>query len=147
MIPPDRFIPLAEKSGMIVAIGLFVMRSACRCIARLHQQGHTGLSMAINVSQVQLKEADFIEQLEHIMTETGVNPAAIELEITESMAADDLTFIVSRLQQIRNLGVRIAIDDFGTGFSSLSVLRHLPATRLKIDRAFVNELNSDDSIA
>ncbi len=147
MIPPDRFIPLAEKSGMIVAIGLFVMRSACRCITRLHQQGHTGLSMAINVSQVQLKEADFIEQLQHIMADTGVNPAAIELEITESMAADDLTFIVGRLQQIRNLGVRIAIDDFGTGFSSLSVLRHLPATRLKIDRAFVNELNSDDSIA
>ena len=147
LIPPDRFIPLAEKSGMIVAIGLFVLRSACLCLTRLHQQGNTQLHMAINVSQVQLKEADFIEQLQRILTETGVNPAAIELEITESMAADDLNFLVGRLQQIRNMGVQIAIDDFGTGFSSLSILRHLPATRLKIDRTFVNELATDNSIA
>ena len=146
MIPPDRFIPLAEKSGMIVALGLFVLRSACEFLKQLHDLGYQNLTMAINVSQVQLKEPDFIQRLQNILASTAVAPASIELEITESMAADDFNSLVSRLSEIRQLGVKIAIDDFGTGFSSLSVLRELPVTRLKIDRAFIIDIEQDDSI-
>lgn len=147
MIPPDRFIPLAEKSGLIIALGYFVLRQACACLFRLHQQGHNNLTMAINVSQVQLRETDFTEQLQQIVQDSQVPAEAIELEITESVAAEDFNFLVQRLNEIRALGFGIAIDDFGTGFSSLGVLRHLPATRLKIDRVFINEIYSDDSIA
>lgn len=147
MIPPDRFIPLAEKSGLIIALGYFVLRQACACLFRLHQQGHSDLIMAINVSQVQLRETDFVEQLQQIVQESQVPAQAIELEITESVAAEDMDFLIRRLNEIRALGFGIAIDDFGTGFSSLGVLRHLPATRLKIDRVFINEIHSDDSIA
>lgn len=147
MIPPDRFIPLAEKSGLIIALGYFVLRQACACLFRLRQQGHNNLTMAINVSQVQLRETDFTEQLQQIVQDSQVPAEAIELEITESVAAEDFNFLVQRLNEIRALGFGIAIDDFGTGFSSLGVLRHLPATRLKIDRVFINEMHSDDSIA
>lgn len=146
LIPPDRFIPLAEKSGMIIAIGYFVLRSACDFLRRLHVQGYTWLTMAINVSQVQLKEADFVNRLKIILAASHVPPSAVELEITESTAAEDAAMLIERLQEIRALGVKIAIDDFGTGFSSLSILRHMPATRLKIDRSFINEMTSDDSI-
>jgi EAL domain-containing protein (putative c-di-GMP-specific phosphodiesterase class I) len=147
LVPPDRFIPLAEQSGMMVAIGTFVLRTACNKLARLRAAGHLGLTMAINVSQAQLREPDFVEVLRRALSDAAVPPAQVELEITESMAAEDLALIQKLLGEIVALGVKIAIDDFGTGFSSLSVLRKLPAHRLKIDRSFIQEIESDDSIA
>jgi len=147
LVPPDRFIPLAEQAGLMMVLGNFVTHSACVQLRRLHEAGHTHLTMAINVSHAQLREPDFVPLLAHTLTETGVRRDAIELEITESMAADDLSLIEQRLEDIRALGLTVAIDDFGTGFSSLSVLRHLKADRLKIDRSFIAEIEHDSRIA
>lgn len=146
-VPPDRFIPLAEKAGLMVALGSYVLRAACSQLARLRAAGYMQLSMAINVSHAQLREPGFTEVLRQVLSETAVPPAQIELEITESMAADDLELVSDLLVEIAALGVTVAIDDFGTGFSSLGVLRKLQAHRLKIDRGFVNEMHKDDSIA
>ena len=131
----------------MMVLGNFVTHSACVQLRRLHEAGHTHLTMAINVSHAQLREPDFVPLLAHTLTETGVRRDAIELEITESMAADDLSLIEQRLEDIRALGLTVAIDDFGTGFSSLSVLRHLKADRLKIDRSFIAEIEHDSRIA
>jgi diguanylate cyclase (GGDEF)-like protein len=146
-VPPDRFIPLAEQAGLMVALGTFVLRAACQQLARLRAAGHDDLCMAINVSQAQLREPGFVAVLRQSIRDADVPPEKVELEITESMAADDLELIDRLLGEIVALGVRIAIDDFGTGFSSLSVLRRLQAQRLKIDRSFVGEMAQDDSIA
>lgn len=146
LIPPDRFIPLAEKSGMIIPMGFYVFRKACEFLTQLHQMGHGELTIAVNVSHIQLREPDFVEQLTNILEQTQVERHALELEITESIASDDIDSTMRKLNEIKQLGVRISIDDFGTGFSSLSVLRHLPASSLKIDKAFVDEIMVDEHI-
>lgn len=147
LIPPDRFIPLAEKSGMIIAMGFYVLRKACEFLKQLHQKGYSELTMAVNVSHIQLREPDFIEKLTNILEDTQVDRHALELEITESIASDDIDTTIRKLNEIRRLGVQISIDDFGTGFSSLSVLRHLPASSLKIDKEFIDEIIADEHIA
>jgi EAL domain-containing protein (putative c-di-GMP-specific phosphodiesterase class I) len=123
------------------------MRSACQQLRRLRDAGHDTLGMAINVSHAQLRDPDFMTILKTSLDDAGIPGSQVELEITESMAADDLDLVRRLLAELQTLGVRVAIDDFGTGFSSLSVLRHLDAQRLKIDRSFVNEMIQDDSIA
>lgn len=147
LVPPDRFIPLAEQSGLMGALGTFVLRSACQQLARLRNLGQHDLVMAVNVSHAQLREPDFLFTVRRALDDAAVPASHLELEITESMAADDLDVIRPLLNDVRAMGVSVSIDDFGTGFSSLSVLRHLPAQRLKIDRSFINELDRDDSIA
>ncbi len=147
LIAPDRFIPLAEQSGLMIALGAFVLRNACQQLRRLRDAGHDALTMAINVSHVQLRDPDFMMLLKASLDEAGVPGSQVELEITESMAAEDLELVRGLLAALKTLGVRVAIDDFGTGFSSLSVLRHLDAQRLKIDRSFVTEMLQDNSIA
>lgn len=139
-VPPDRFIPLAEASGMIVAIGDWVLRMACHELRRFQALGLPDLRMSVNVSQMQFRHPDFLENLQRALADTGVNPVNLELEITESVAMEDADFMLETLHSIRKLGISIAIDDFGTGYSSLSHLRQLPIDRLKIDRAFVDEL-------
>jgi EAL domain-containing protein (putative c-di-GMP-specific phosphodiesterase class I) len=139
-VPPDRFIPLAEYSGLIVALGEWVLRSACRDAVRLHQT-IPSLRMAVNLSVAQLRNPLFGAMLERALADTGISPAALELEITESMAMhpeDDIAGLVAR---IKRLGISVAIDDFGTGFSSLAYLEELGVDRLKIDKAFVGKLN------
>jgi diguanylate cyclase (GGDEF)-like protein len=141
-VPPARFIPLAEQSGLMITIGEFVLRSACHQLRRWHDLGHGGLGISVNVSQAQFRDPAFPEKVAAALRDAQVAPAHVELEITESMAAEDLEFVIDTLGRIRATGVAVAIDDFGTGFSSLSVLRQLRADRLKIDRAFVNELEA-----
>lgn len=141
-VPPDRFIPLAEASGMIVAIGDWVLRVSCLELARLQALGLPDLRMSVNVSQIQFRHPGFLDKLRSALTETGINPKCLELEITESVAMDDPNFMLETLHKVRKMDISIAIDDFGTGYSSLSHLRQLPIDRLKIDRAFVTELNS-----
>ncbi|WP_308622174.1 bifunctional diguanylate cyclase/phosphodiesterase [Massilia sp. Se16.2.3] len=140
MIPPDRFIPIAEYSGMIVEIGAWVLREACAELVRLHQAGHEAFTMSINVSQVQFRHPHFVEVLRRALDETGAPPEYVELEITESMAMEEPQQLADLLAQVKRTGVSIAIDDFGTGFSSLSHLQRLQVDRLKIDRAFVTEI-------
>ncbi|UCV10331.1 EAL domain-containing protein [Dechloromonas denitrificans] len=144
-VPPDRFIPLAEQSGLMVAIGDWVMRSAFQFLARLAAVGLTDFRMAINVSHVQFREPDFVDRLVSAMAEYKVSPANVEIELTESVAIDNIELIGKKLAAVRAAGVAIAIDDFGTGYSSLNIIRQLNVDRLKIDRAFVSgEGSSDD---
>jgi len=139
-VAPDRFIPIAEYSGLIIEIGEWVLRQACAELMRVRAAGHLEFTMSVNVSQVQFRHPNFLEMLARALRETGAPPERVELEITESMAMEEPDLLIERLAQIKRLGVSIAIDDFGTGFSSLSYLQRLQVDRLKIDRAFVTEI-------
>ena len=149
-VPPERFIPLAEQSGLMVPIGDWIMRSSLRFLKRLTDAGHKRFRMAINVSHVQFREPDFVDNLLGAIAEYDVNPENVEIELTESVAIDNIELIEKKLSAIRAAGVTIAIDDFGTGYSSLNILRQLDVDRLKIDQSFVSgadSLNDDYSIA
>lgn len=137
-VPPDRFIPIAEQSGLMVPIGDWVMKCALRFASRLARQGHQGFRMAINVSNVQFREPDFVDKLLQAIQAHELPAQAVEVELTESVAVDDVTLITEKLSALRAHGVAVAIDDFGTGYSSLNIIRQLPVNRLKIDRAFVS---------
>jgi diguanylate cyclase (GGDEF)-like protein len=139
-ISPDRFIPIAEYSGLIIDIGEWVLRTACAEVVRLREAGHRDFTMSVNVSQVQFRHPYFLEMLRTALEDTQAPPEFIELEITESMAMEEPDLLIKMLAQIKHTGVSIAIDDFGTGFSSLSYLQRLQVDRLKIDRAFVTEI-------
>jgi diguanylate cyclase (GGDEF)-like protein len=140
LVAPDRFIPIAEYSGLIVEIGEWVLRQACTELLRLRAEGHTAFTMSVNVSQVQLRHPHFLDMLRRALDDTGAPPDFIELEITESMAMEEPAALVEKLAHVKRTGVSIAIDDFGTGFSSLSHLQPLQVDRLKIDRTFVTEI-------
>ncbi|MFA9275524.1 MAG: EAL domain-containing protein [Candidatus Aquirickettsiella gammari] len=149
-VPPDQFIPIAEYSGLIVDIGEWVLRSACFELMELHKLGFTEFKMAINVSQAQFSHPLFLQSLERALLDTQAPAQCVELEITESMAMTDPELLIQTLHHIKRLGVQVSIDDFGTGFSSLSHLQKLNVDKLKIDRAFVNEIgekSGDGSIA
>jgi len=141
-VPPDRFIPVAERSGLIVGLGNWVLRIALHALARLRAAGYDRLRMAVNVSAVQFRQPDFLQTVEEALRDTGTNPEALELEITESVAALGFGYVEKLLHQLKSAGIGVAIDDFGTGFSSLSYLDRLPADRLKIDKSFVWALDS-----
>jgi diguanylate cyclase (GGDEF)-like protein len=139
-VSPDQFIPLAEHSGLIVAIGEWVMRTACFQQKKLSDSGYPGLRMAINVSVVQFRQPRFLDVLDAALADSGVDPTCIELEITESVAMLEADYMVGMFNAIKSRGLQIAVDDFGTGFSSLSYLQRLSIDRLKIDRSFVNQM-------
>jgi EAL domain-containing protein (putative c-di-GMP-specific phosphodiesterase class I) len=143
MLPPDRFIPLAEQSGLIVGMGTWILRAALRELGRLGAEGWPGLRMAVNVSAVQFRMPDFVEVVRRALDETGVDPHQLELEITESVAMMGQGMVVDVLGRLREMGIGLAIDDFGTGFSSLSYLDRLPLDRIKIDRAFVQAMGGE----
>ncbi len=137
---PAQFIPLAEESGMIVAIGEWVLREACNTLAEWHRAGFHDMTMAVNVSAVQLLRSDLPSTVERILRETGVDASHLELELTETVLMANAELAEERLQTFRKIGVSIAVDDFGTGYSSLAYLRRLPITTLKIDKAFIDDL-------
>ncbi len=141
-VSPDRFIPIAEYSGLIIDLGEWVMRTSMQELVALRAAGHTEFTMSINVSQVQFRHPHFLEMLRNALHDTGAPPEYVELEITESMAMEEPDMLIRMLAQIKQTGVTIAIDDFGTGFSSLSYLQRLQVDRLKIDRAFVTEITN-----
>ncbi len=140
MVPPDRFIPVAEHSGLIVPLGQWVLSTACRTMRGLLDLGCAPQRMAVNVSTVQLKDPGFLQMVGNALAEHGLQGAQLELEITESVAVLPTQLLQSTLSALRALGVTIAIDDFGTGYSSLSYLERLPLDRIKIDRSFVRQL-------
>ena len=140
MIPPDRFIPIAEYSGLIVEIGGWVLREACAELMRLRAAGYRDFTMSVNVSQAQFRHPHFVDVLRAALADSGAPAEFIELEITESMAMEEPQLLAEMLAEVKRTGVSIAIDDFGTGFSSLSHLQRLKVDRLKIDRAFVTEI-------
>lgn len=140
MIPPARFIPLAEASGLIVPLGEWALRTACAQMVAWHHAGHPELRIAVNVSAAQFKRPDWVETVRRALNETQLAPDALELEITESLLLHSVSETSANLFELRDLGVGIAIDDFGTGYSCLAYLHKLPVTTLKIDQAFVREI-------
>ena len=137
MVPPDGFIPLAEETGLIVPIGEWVLREACRQIKDWQAKGHPPLPIAINVSPVQFRRLQFAETMREILQETGVPPSLIEIELTESAIMQDVETTVTILSDIKAMGIKVSVDDFGTGYSSLSQLKRFPIDTLKIDKSFV----------
>jgi diguanylate cyclase (GGDEF)-like protein len=143
LVPPVDFIPLAEDTGLIVPIGAWVLREAARQAVAWSREAGRPIGMAVNLSPRQLVDDEVVATVAAVLTETGLLPAQLTLEVTESVLVQDVDRVVDRLRALRTLGVRIAIDDFGTGYSSLSYLRRLPADTIKIDRSFVTDLAQD----
>jgi diguanylate cyclase (GGDEF)-like protein/PAS domain S-box-containing protein len=144
-IEPDEFIPLAEETGLILPVGRYVLREACRQAAQWHASGLTGISIGVNVAAQQLLDPDFINDVNTTLEQSTLAPQYLTLELTETTLLTDTALVAERLYELKHLGVRIAIDDFGTGYSSLAYLRDFPVDYLKIDRSFVAELAGDRS--
>ena len=145
LLPPDRFVPLAEETGLIVPIGYWTLRRVCERVRSWHEQG-LHLTMAVNLSATQFHQPELVKELAAILWSTGAPAQALELEITETMVMRDPERAVAVMAELRAMGVRLAIDDFGTGHSSLGYLKRFPIDRLKVDRSFVRDLphNGDD---
>ncbi len=143
LVPPDTFIPLAEESGLIVTMGEWILRTACREAASWPRPLH----IAINLSPVQFQHGDLPRLVHQVLLETGLAPSRLELEITEGVLIGDFTRAVAVLRRLKALGVRIAMDDFGTGYSSLSYLQSFPFDKIKIDQAFVANLGHSQQAA
>jgi len=140
LIPPERFIPIAEESGLIQPIGDWVLRRACTECRLLQQQSGTAYRLAVNISPRQFRKPQFVAELRAILLETGLAPEHLELEITESTLMSHSEDSIARLREIRALGVGVAIDDFGVGYSSLAYITSFPISTLKIDRCFVRHV-------
>jgi diguanylate cyclase (GGDEF)-like protein/PAS domain S-box-containing protein len=147
LIPPGRFIAVAEDCGLIIPIGRWVLREACRQARAWQRAGLAPLSVAVNVSAVELRVPDFVSGVRDILQETGLEPRYLELELTETALIDDSRSVSDLLRELKDIGVMLALDDFGTGYSSLTHLKRFPIDALKIDRAFVHELATDEDAA
>ena len=147
MIPPDRFIPVAEDNGLILAIGDWALREACKQLAQWKRDGIGPRRVAVNLSARQLRAADLVEQVAGILAHYQLEEGELELEITESAAMSNPAQALTQLEALRELGVTLAIDDFGTGYSSLAYLKRLPVQVLKLDRAFVRDIETDENDA
>ena len=143
LIPPMDFIPLAEETGLIVPIGDWVLKTACQQIKKLQDLGYTSLNMSINLSARQFKHNNLVDSINNIISETGIGPESVELEITETMVMENLDNTVKTLKKIKESGIKISLDDFGIGYSSLNYLRKLPIDILKIDKDFVLDILQD----
>lgn len=143
MIPPAVFIPIAEETGLIDSIGVWVIRTACEQIRQWQQIGLPLIKVAVNLSLCQFKQPQFHQKIHQILSETQVNPEWLEVELTESTLIQDVDLVVHRLQLFKTLGLQIAIDDFGTGYSSLSHLNRFPFDTLKLDRSFVKDIHTN----
>jgi diguanylate cyclase (GGDEF)-like protein/PAS domain S-box-containing protein len=149
-IGPDRFIPLAEESGMIVALGDWVLRTACAQNRAWQDAGLAPLCISVNVSPRQFEDPRLVERVQQALDDTGLAPQWLELEVTEGVIMRDLQQAVAKMAQVRAMGVSLSIDDFGTGYSSLSALKSFPISTLKIDKSFVRDLgrsSGDEAIA
>ncbi len=139
-VPPAEFIPVAETSGLILPIGQWILREACRQMSVWRQQAELQFPISVNVSALQFRQPDYLLQVQSALTSTGLPAASLELELTESLLMSNAEAVLDKLRRLDELGVALAIDDFGTGYSSLSYLRQFPAHRLKIDQSFVRDL-------
>ena len=139
-VPPSRFIPVAEETGLIVPLGEWVLRTACRDAVRLQQACGAPLRLAVNLSPRQFRQGNLQALIERALADSGLDPAHLELEITEGVLMDSSDELAERLQRLRALGLAFAVDDFGTGYSSLSYITRFPIDTLKIDRSFVSRL-------
>jgi EAL domain-containing protein (putative c-di-GMP-specific phosphodiesterase class I) len=147
VVLPDQFIAIAEESGLIVPIGHWVLREACRQAKEWRDDGLSEMRLAVNISAVELRSKEFVAGVESILADTGFDPKCLELELTETFLMQDSKSTSLVLSAIKALGVQLALDDFGTGYSSLSYMRRFPIDTLKVDRSFVRDLTMDASDA
>ena len=151
LVGPDEFIPLAEKTGLILPLGMWTLGAACEQLAQWARDPLTAhCTVAVNVSAHQLHKSDFVQQVQATLARTGAQARLLKLELTESVLAHDLDDIIGKMTALKALGVGFSLDDFGTGYSSLSYLKHLPLDQLKIDQSFVRDVHTnayDASIA
>lgn len=147
MVNPGEFIPVAEETGLIVDIGTWALREACRQTKEWQDKGYDPIRMSVNVSAHQFRAKDMVDKVVTTLKDTGLAAQWLELEITESMLMNDIDAAIARMQSVRNLGCGLSIDDFGTGYSSLSYLGRFPITTLKIDRAFVRDVQENQNTA
>lgn len=147
-VSPMEFIGMAEENGLIIDIGRWVLEEACSQLVRWQKQGHTDLSMAVNISGRQFRQSRLPEIVTDVLEKTGLSAKFLELELTESLLVDDIDHAVETMFQLKDMGIKLVIDDFGTGYSSLSYLKQFPVDKLKIDRSFISELvNKEDDAA
>jgi EAL domain-containing protein (putative c-di-GMP-specific phosphodiesterase class I) len=146
-IPPATFIPIAEAIGVMIPIGTWALREACIQAKKWHDAGFNTLSLAVNLSVVQLQQIDLTEIVREILAETGLPPRLLELEITESGAMLSPELSIRTLYDLKKLGIRISLDDFGTGHSSLAYLKRFPIDTLKIDQSFIHDITRDPDTA
>ncbi len=144
MISPQHFIPIAEETGLIIPIGTWVLKEACRQHMEWRHAYQQDFSVAVNISSNQFLEKDFVDQVFKILAEIGMPPNLLELEITESILIQHSELIIQKINQLRTHGIQISMDDFGTGFSSLNYLKKLPVDTLKIDRSFIQDLETSE---
>jgi len=147
MVRPDRFINLAEETGLIVPIGAWVLRTACRQHSDWQDAGYGPLRVGVNLSARQFADPGLLRQIERVLEETGMPPSSLEIEITESLVMEDVEGAIRTMCELKRMGIKLSIDDFGTGYSSLSYLRRFPVDVLKIDRSFVRDIacSEDDA--
>ena len=144
LVPPAEFIPLAEASGLILPLGRWILHEACRqLVVWSHTPDRAHHTIAVNVSARQFRQADFVQQVQMVLQDTGANPQRLELELTESQLLDDVDGVITKMEALKAMGVRFSLDDFGTGYSSLSMLKRLPLDQLKIDQSFVRDVLTD----
>ncbi|MGA7442316.1 MAG: EAL domain-containing protein, partial [Candidatus Sulfotelmatobacter sp.] len=147
LVPPDKFIQIAENVGLIVPIGEWVLRTACSQARKWQDEGLPAVMVAVNISAIQFRQKGFCKLIRKVLDETGLPAKYLELELTESLLLDNADLMLSVVEELKAMGVTLAIDDFGTGYSSLSYLKHFPVSKLKIDRSFVRDVavNPDDA--
>jgi EAL domain-containing protein (putative c-di-GMP-specific phosphodiesterase class I) len=144
---PDRFVPLAEQSGLIVGLGHWILEQAIADLARWDEAGLPPVRLAINLSLAQFRDPALVERLVAALATHRVSPARVELELTETLLMHDLAHGVGVMGRLRELGIGLAVDDFGTGYSSLSYLKRFPVQKLKIDKSFVHGVAEDEDSA
>lgn len=142
VITPNEFIPVAESAGLIVPLGEWILKEACREAKRFNNS-QNNILISVNISAVQLKQLDFVDLVKKTLTETGLKPELLELEVTETTLISSFETTIKMFEDLRKLGVKISLDDFGTGYSSLSYLRKLPIDTLKIDKSFIKDLDKE----
>jgi EAL domain-containing protein (putative c-di-GMP-specific phosphodiesterase class I) len=145
IVPPIKFIPLAEETGLIVSLGDWVLREACRQNKVWQNAGLRPMSVSVNVSARQFRERDLVSRAADALKESGLEAKYLELELTESLIMQDVELAIATMKELRDLGIQLSIDDFGTGYSSLSALKTFPVSRLKSDKSFIDGIPADEN--
>jgi EAL domain-containing protein (putative c-di-GMP-specific phosphodiesterase class I) len=144
LVPPDKFIPLADETGLIGEIGRWVLFEACAQTKRWHDAGFAPLKVSVNVSAVQFRQGDLAQVVHSALVQTGLPAECLDLEITETVLMQDAAATIAMLRELKNMGVSISVDDFGTGYSSLAYLQRFPIDTLKIDKSFMMSVTEDE---